>query len=660
MQYSDLCSFYERIERLSGRLEMTDQLVELYRSTSSDLLETVVRLTKGEIRPGFEGVELGVAEKLVVKALHMVTTFSMEEIEGEKVRNGDIGSAAESLVGRKRQAALFHEPLTVKRVFTSLSKIASVEGRSSQDLKLKLIAELLHDSSPVEAKYLTRTVCQKMRLGIADMTQIDAFAYIHTAEIDGLHDLLIGAGLSENDEHLKAIMKHMPTAMNSLAEPHSVLKEKGLEKDSIRSIKEKVMEIRSQIQQNRETIVRAYNIHPDLGRIAALLASGGMDSINEVKVTPGIPLRAMLGERLPSISDIIEKMEGQAALEYKYDGLRVQAHITGSGQEVKLFSRQLENITEQFPDVAGYLGSMFRGRDCILEGECVPVEAGTGSMLPFQVISQRRGRKYELHDKMEEIPVVLVLFDCLYLNGNEMIGEQYLKRREAILEAIPCLTEDIDTSKGLALSKMLLITEAEEGEEFFTRALNDGCEGVMAKSVGKGSIYQAGNRGWLWIKYKKDYHSELNDTLDLVIVGAYHGSGRRGGTFGAFLMAAYDSDEDKFRTVCKLGSGFNDRHLEELPGILSGLRTESGPHPGVDTGLSADVYIRPQIVLEVKAAEITFSPIHTCAWGKLKGNAGLALRFPRFTGRIRDDKGPRDATTVREVIDLYHQQVKTL
>ncbi|MBN1540075.1 MAG: ATP-dependent DNA ligase [Candidatus Thermoplasmatota archaeon] len=660
MQYSDLCSFYERIESLSGRLEMTDQLVELYRSTPSELLETVVRLTKGEIRPGFEGLELGVAEKLVVRALYMVTMFSIDEIEEEKVRSGDIGIAAEALVGRKRQTALFHEPLTVSRVFASLSRIAFVEGRSSQDLKLKLIAELLHDSSPIEAKYLTRTVCQKMRLGIADMTQIDAFAYIHTPEIDELHDLLIGFGLSDNDEHVRAIKKHLPTAMNSFSEPHSVLKEKGLDKDSIRSIKEKVQEVKALVQQNRETIVRAYNIHPDLGRIAALLASGGMESINEVKVTPGIPLRAMLGERLPSISDIIDKMDGRTALEYKYDGLRVQAHITGSGQDVRLFSRQLENITDQFPDVAGYLGSMFRGEDCILEGECVPVEAGTGSLLPFQVISQRRGRKYELHDKIEEIPVVLVLFDCLFLNGSEMIGEPYLKRRGAILEAIPGLTEDIEAGQGLALSKMLLITDAEEGEEFFIRALNDGCEGVMAKSVGKESIYQAGNRGWLWIKYKKDYHSELNDTLDLVVVGAYHGSGRRGGTFGAFLMAAYDSDEDRFRTVCKLGSGFNDRHLEELPGILSGLRTEGGPHPQVDAGMPVDVHIIPQIVLEVKAAEITFSPVHTCAWGKLKGNAGLALRFPRFTGRIRDDKGPRDATTVHEMIGLYRQQVKTL
>ncbi|MBN1389878.1 MAG: ATP-dependent DNA ligase [Candidatus Thermoplasmatota archaeon] len=660
MLYSDLCSFYGRIEELSGRLEMTDQLVELYRITPLELIETVVRLTKGEIRPGYEGLEMGVAEKLVLKALYMVTMLPVEEIEEERVRKGDIGSAAEILVGKKRQTSLFHEPLTVTRVFTSLTRIASVEGRSSQDLKLKLIAELLHDSTPMEAKYLTRTVCQKMRLGIADMTQIDALSYHNTPGIDELGDFLVHNGLPLDDGLVQAVRKHLATAMSTLAETRTLIKEKGMEKDVVRSMTERVQKIRSVVQENRETIVRAYNIHPDLGYIASLLASGGIGNMGHINVTPGIPLRAMLGERLPSISGIMEKMGGKVALEYKYDGLRVQAHITDMGKNVILFSRQLENITDQFPDVAGYLGSMFKGQDCILEGECVPVESGTGRMLPFQVISQRRGRKYDLEDKIEEVPVILVLFDCLYLNGSEYIGKPYLERRDAIRQAIPDLSERMDTGSGLALSRMEIMTDADEGENFFLVALDDGCEGVMAKSVGEGSIYQAGNRGWLWIKYKKDYHSELMDTMDLVIIGAYHGSGRRGGTFGAFLMAAYDSDDDVFRTICKLGSGFNDRHLEELPALLTELQVPGGQNPKVDTRMEPDVYIIPSIVLEVKAAEITFSPVHTCAWGYLKDNAGLALRFPRFTGRIRDDKGPYDATTVREVIGLYGQQIKSL
>ncbi|MGA1792653.1 MAG: ATP-dependent DNA ligase [Thermoplasmatota archaeon] len=660
MLYSDLCSFFDRIENLSGRLEMTDQLIELYISTPPENIETVVRLTKGEIRPGYEGVELGVAEKLAVKAIYLVTMISAEEIEEERIRTGDIGSAAEILIGRKRQAALFHEPLTVDRVFSSLTRIASVEGRSSQDLKLKLIAELLHDSSPLEAKYLTRTLCQKMRLGIADMTQIDAFAYLHTEEIDELHRSLIEAGIPGMDALIEGIGKHLAKPLAEMLESKVRLKEAGMEKDRITELLEQVSMVKNLVQKNREEIVKAYNIHPDLGHIAVTLARGGMGSIREIGVVPGIPLRAMLGERLPSISDIIEKMGGTAALEYKYDGLRVQAHLDDSGDSIHLFSRQLEDITEQFPDVVGSLRKGFRGQNSILEGECVPVDPKNGEMLPFQVISQRRGRKYELDSKIDEIPVVLVLFDCLYLDGKTLIDRPYMERRAAISRALPGVSEKIEGSVGISLSRMEIVSEHGEGEDFFNNALDDGCEGVMAKSTSERSVYQAGSRGWLWIKYKKDYRSELEDTLDLVVVGAYHGTGRRGGTFGALLMAAYDEDSDMYRTVCKLGSGFNDQHLEILPGLISDIRTGGAPHKKVDSKMPADVYISPYVVLEVKGAEITFSPIHTCAWGSLKENAGLALRFPRFTGRFREDKAPTDATTVKEIMDLYKAQVKTL
>ncbi|MGA1820511.1 MAG: ATP-dependent DNA ligase [Thermoplasmatota archaeon] len=660
MLYSDLCSFYERIESLSGRLEMTDQLVELYRMTPPELIETVVRLTKGEIRPGYEGIELGVAEKLAMKAIYLVTMISPEEIEEERVRAGDIGSAAENLIGRKKQTALFHEILTVERVFSSLTRIASIEGRSSQDMKLKLIAELLHDSSPLEAKYLTRTVCQKMRLGIADMTQIDAFAYLHTGEIDELYSSLGEIGIKGMDPVIEGIGKHLATPLAEMLESKGKLKGSGMEKEQAAEILEQVSNVKNLVQNNREGIVKAYNIHPDLGHIAVTLAMGGMVSIREIGVVPGIPLRAMLGERLPSISDILEKMGGTAALEYKYDGLRVQAHIDGSGDSIHLFSRQLEDITGQFPDVVGSLKREFKGRDSILEGECVPIDPASGEMLPFQVISQRRGRKYELDNKIDEVPVVLVLFDCLYLDGQTLIDSPYLDRRKAITRAFPGSSEKMDGKIGLSLSRMEIVSDPEKGEDLFNSALDDGCEGIMAKSISDRSVYQAGSRGWLWIKYKKDYRSELDDTLDLVVVGAYHGTGRRGGTFGALLMAAYDEDADMYRTVCKLGSGFNDQHLEMLPGLISDIRTGGAPHKKVDTKMPADVFISPYVVLEVKGAEITFSPIHTCAWGTMKENAGLALRFPRFTGRFREDKAPTDATTVKEMIELYKAQVKTL
>jgi DNA ligase-1 len=425
-------------------------------------------------------------------------------------------------------------------------------------------------------------------------------------------------------------------------------------------LKEKVRKLKESIQKNRESIVKAYNIHPDLGYIASILSREGITSVEKVGIEPGTPLRAMLGERLPSISDILEKMNGKAALEYKYDGLRVQAHIKEHGRSVHLFSRQLEDITDQFPDVVGYIQDRFKGSDAIIEGECVPIDTRTGDMLPFQVISQRRGRKYDLKQKMEEIPVNLVIFDCLYQNGIEMIDRPYLARRDALRTIFQNLSETIDEAKGLSLSRMTIVQDPIEGEEFFNTALSDGCEGIMAKSIEDGSVYQAGSRGWLWIKFKRDYQSDMMDTLDLVVVGAYHGTGRRGGTLGAFLMAAYDKRSDTYQTVCKLGSGFNDQHLQQLPGLLSDLRTSGDPNVKVRTRMEADLYFNPFMVLEVMGAEITFSPIHTCAWGELKEDAGLAVRFPRFTGRFREDKGPEDATSVEEIVNMYEEQIKTI
>lgn len=658
MLYGALCSFYERIESLSKRLDMTDQLIRMYRETPKGKLGMIVRLTKGEIRPGYEGFELGVAEKLVVKAIYMVTMIPVSRIEEERIRTGDIGKTAESLIAGKKQTTLFHEPLTVDRVFSNLERIASSEGRSSQDLKLKLIADLLHDADPFEAKFITRTVCQKMRIGIADMTQIDAMAYIHTQEIGELyHDL----GKYSILKDFQGLKDHLVGPLNELYDSLSSSEDRGIDREAARDIRDRIKKVKRSVQLNRERIVRAYNIHPDLGHIADLLSNAGIDGLEKIKVTPGIPLRAMLGERLPSISGIIEKMGGRTALEFKYDGLRVQAHIIPQGQRrVKLFSRQLEDITNQFPDVLEYLENGFRGSDCILEGECVPVDMNTGEMLPFQVVSQRRGRKYELDAKMEEIPVRLVLFDCLYLDGVDLTNRPYPERRKMITCAIPGLQEEAYPVKGLSLSEMKIVDDPDVGEEFFLRALGDGCEGVMAKSIDQNSKYQAGSRGWLWIKYKKDYQTEMTDTLDLVVVGAYHGTGRRGGTYGALLMAAYDRTENMYRTVCKLGSGFNDTDLGELPGKLVDLRTGGGPHKTVDTKMKADLYFSPFIVLEVRGGEITFSPTHTCALGVIRKDAGLALRFPRFTGRYREDKAPEQATSVDEIVSMYRQQVKTI
>lgn len=661
MDYIKLAGRFYNIERMSGRLEMTDELISLISETPGEDLEKVIRLIQGQIRPGYEGVEIGVAEKLAVKALYQVTMISESEIDRIRKETGDIGKTAESIIRKKKQTSLFSTPLTVERVFNNLDRIASREGKSSQDTKLKIIAEMLHDSSPVEARYITRTVCSKMRIGTADMTIIDAFAYSFS---DGFDDAVSRLDeLDLNDDIKKKVRdlgSRKTAPLYDLIEILSKPTKLDMDREIVRAASDILKELKDRIQLNREKIVRANNIHPDLAFIGNLIAESGIDRIEEINITPGIPLRSMLGERLRSVEDILEKLGGRCAFEYKYDGLRVQAHVVNEngGNRVRLFSRQLEDITGQFPDVVENLKRSFKGNDCIVEGECVPVDPNTLELLPFQVISQRRGRKYDLDEAVRSVPVSLILFDCLYADGIDMTGMGYLKRRDMIESVLPTISGEITMDPGISISTMSIVGDPEEGEDFFLRSLDDGCEGIMAKSIDDSSVYKAGNRGWMWIKYKKDYRSELTDSLDLVAVGGFHGSGRRGGSIGALLMAVYDDKENVYRTVCKLGSGFTDDHLSEFGEIFGDLKVPAR-NPRVDTKMEPDMYFEPRIVLEVIAAEISFSPVHTCGWDSMKDGAGLALRFPRFTGRIRDDKGPEQATTVQEIIDMYKSQRKT-
>jgi DNA ligase-1 len=344
-------------------------------------------------------------------------------------------------------------------------------------------------------------------------------------------------------------------------------------------------------------------------------------------------------------------MGGRCAFEYKYDGVRIQAHID-SQKKIKLFSRRLEDITDQFPDVVSALREAFVSKDVIIEGECVPVDINTGEMLPFQEVSHRRGRKYDLSVAIEDYPVRTFLFDCLYLDGVDLTESPFLERRKA-------LEKCIRPSEDVRLSEIRILDRVEDVERFFEEALKDGCEGLMAKSIGEDSIYRAGARGFLWIKYKKEYRSEMSDTVDLVVVGAFAGRGRRKGVYGALLMATYNDKEDSFETVCKLGSGFDDATLAALPSMLEPYKLQR-MHPKVRSKLEADYWFEPALVMEVLGSEITLSPTHTCSYSLIKKDAGLAIRFPRFTGRFRSDKDPREATTSIELVEMYKRQLKKI
>ena len=584
LDYAIIADAYEKIEATTKRLEMTDLLVELLKNTPKNVIAKVVYLTQGKIYPDFIGLEIGVAEKLAIKALARASGRKQSEIEDDLRKSGDVGETAQKILAKKKQSTFFQKKLTVERVYETLDKMAKTAGSGAVGSKMALLAGLLSDASPKEAKYILRTVTGNLRLGIADMTVLDALAIAY------------GGG-----------------------------------------------------KENREFIERAYNISSDLGRVANVVADKGLVGIKKFQVVVFEPIRPMLAERLASPEEILEKLGGKCVAEYKYDGERVQAHK--KGKEVVLYSRRLERISSQYPDAVELVKDYVKAEEAILEAECVAVDVETGELLPFQELMHRR-RKYGVKEAMQQYPVSLFMFDALYVDGKDLTLETYPLRRQLLEKAI----QESDRVKA---AKQRKTSSTKELEEFFEEAIEDGCEGLMCKSIGKDSVYQAGARGWLWIKYKRDYKSEMTDTVDLVVVGAFHGRGKRAGTYGALLLAAYNKKADVFETVTKLGTGFTDEDLKKLPELLK-EHLVPRKHSRVQSKLEADVWFEPKVVLEVLGAEITLSPIHVCALDSIRKDSGLAIRFPRFTGKYRTDKAAEDATTSVEIVEMYRNQLKQI
>jgi DNA ligase-1 len=584
LRYEIIAEAYEKIEATTKRLEMTDILVDLLKCTSRDVIDKVVYLTQGKVYPDFVGLEIGVAEKLAIKVLARASGRNESEIEEDLKKSGDIGETAQTFIARKRQATFFQQPLTVEKVHETLDKMARASGSGTVDLKTALLAGLLSNATPREAKYIMRTVTGNLRLGIADMTVLDALAIAY------------GGG-----------------------------------------------------KEARELTERAYNISSDLGRVARVVAEEGLEGIGRFEVSVGEPIRPMLAERLSSPEEILEKLGGKCAAEYKYDGERIQAHK--EGDKVVLFSRRLEDISGQYPDVVGLLREHVRGKRAVLEGEVVAVDLDTGEMRPFQELMHRR-RKYEIEKTMGEYPVSLFMFDALYVNGKDLTLKSYPVRRLA-------LEKTVKASDRVKITEALETGNAKELEKFFLEAIEYGCEGLVCKSISGDSIYQAGARGWFWIKYKRDYKSEMTDTVDLAVVGAFHGRGKRAGKYGALLLATYNRENDTFETVTRCGTGFKDEDLAKLPKMMQ-AHVIFHRHPRVQSMLEADVWFEPVVVLEILGAEVTLSPIHTCATDSVRKGTGLAIRFPRFTGNYRLDKAAEDATTSSEIVEMYRNQLKKI
>ncbi len=552
MRYSELADLYRRLEKTTLKTLKTRFVADFLKKTPDELLEIVPYLILGKVFPDWDERELGVGEKLLIRAVSMATGVPEKEIENSIKDTGDLGESVALALKKRKQRSFFSQPLTIKRVYNTFVKIAEAQGEGSQDRKMKYLANLFMDAQPEEGKYIARTVLGTMRTGVAEGILRDAIA---------------------------EAFKVKP-----------------------------------------ELVERAYMLTSDFGYVAKIAKLEGNEGLSKVNIQIGKPIRPMLAQNAASVKDALLEMGGEAAFEIKYDGARVQVHR--DGDRVIIYSRRLENVTRSIPEIVEAVKASIKPSRVIVEGELVAVSEN-GRPRPFQYVLRRFRRKYNIEEMIEKIPLELNLFDILYVEGESLIDTPFKERRKR-------LEESVNESEKIKLAEQLVTKKVEEAEGFYKRALELGHEGLMAKRLD--SIYEPGNRGKKWLKIKPTM-----ENLDLVIIGAEWGEGRRAHLLGSFLVAAYDPNSGEFVPVGKVGSGFTDEDLMEFTKMLKPLIVrEEGKF----------VEIEPKVVIEVTYQEIQKSP---------KYKSGFALRFPRYVA-LREDKSPEEADTIERVAQLYEFQ----
>ncbi len=572
--FRDLAEVFQRLERTSSNAALVSILAAFLSKLTPDEARAVAYLVRGEVAAPFAGQEIGMADRMVMRAVAEAYAVPEGRVERLFATTGDLGTVAEDLSrgSRGRAKALLF-------VFEELRSIARISGQGSQQQKCARLAKLLAAASGVEAKYILRTVLGTHRIGVADMTFLRALAKAFTGTVE-----------------------------------------------------------------NRRSAEAAYNVLPDLGEVSRRMGRSGLAGIKQPMPVPGTPVRVMLASRVQTLGDVALHMRGEMFVECKYDGERMQIHRDGNGR-VLAFSRRLENITHQYPEIISVFNRSKVPKNTILEGKIVALDASTDRLLPFQTLMQRR-RKHKIQAYVDKVPIALFAFDLLLFKNKNLLNRPLAERRR-LLESC------IKPSRLIRLSKYIVSTKVAGIERYFRKAIADGAEGVVIKAAT--GPYQAGRRSWLWIKFKREYQKQLADTFDLVVVGALHGKGHRAGSYGSLLLASFDPFTNKYYTLTKVGAGFSDQLLQSLPKLLKSYVIRE-KHRLVDTGMAADVWFEPAKVIEVTGAELTVSPVHTVAHHLLK-SGGLALRFPRFV-RIRNDKAAEQATSVEEIYDMYRSAMR--
>lgn len=478
-----------------------------------------------------------------------------------------------------------HHLLSIIQVHDALSDLEKITGKGAQEERAHAFEALLKKLDPLSAGTVVRIVLGNLRLGFSDMTIIDALSW-----------MLVGnKSLHERIEH-------------------------------------------------------AYNLCADLGYIASVLKEDGIEGLEKVHVTLGVPIRPAAAERLSSTREIIEKL-GPSVAQHKLDGFRLQVHVRHSGDDVQMwfFSRNLQNMSEMFPDLVKEFKKI-KADSFIVEGEAIVFDEQTGSFVPFQETVKRK-RKHDIEEVAAQLPLRFYVFDILYLNGHSVMDKAHHTRRELILK----LFNATDENAVIQPINEQPVETAQQLEHYFLHAFDAGLEGVVVKRPN--AHYQPGKRNFNWIKLKRHEEGELQDTIDVVILGYYAGKGKRSSFgIGAFLVGVYNKKDDRYETIAKVGTGLTDQEWHELKQRCDKYAVPEKPLSVVCAKeLTPDVWVTPRMVCVVRADEITLSPIHTA--GKTHNHLGFALRFPRIMG-YRDDKNAEQATTIKEIKELYEMSLR--
>ncbi|RCI13776.1 hypothetical protein L249_7983 [Ophiocordyceps polyrhachis-furcata BCC 54312] len=642
--YAALCQTFSLIELTTKRLVIMGHcslfLRQVMRLTPDDLLPTVL-LMVNKLAPDYAGIELGIGESLIMKAIGETTGRSIQVIKADQKEIGDLGLVA--VKSRSTQPTMFKQkPLTVRAVHQGLMTIATVTGSGAQGRKVDNIKKLLSaaDASasgkiditkdrggPSEAKFIIRFLEGKLRLGLAERTVLVSLAQAavcREAEEEGR--VPSTAELEKGESMLKTVYSELPS----------------------------------------------YDVV-----VPALLKHGIEKLRDECKLRPGVPLKPMLAKPTKAITEVLDRFEGQTfTCEYKYDGERAQIHYVArdapqhldeaaDGANVKaaggvacIFSRNSEDLSKKYPDILAKLHSWV-GKETmsfVLDCETVAWDVEERKVLPFQQLMTRKRKDVKVEDV--KVKVCVFAFDLLYLNGRAVVEKSLRERRELLRQAFTPVEGEF------AFASCMNGQELDEIQGFLEESVKASCEGLMVKMLdGKESGYEPSKRSRNWLKIKKDYLTGMGDSLDLVVIGAYHGRGKRTSVYGAFLLACYNQTTETYETICNIGTGFSETELESLHEKLSSI-TIDRPKPYYSHASSAqhqpDVWFEDRFVWEVKAADLTLSPRYKAASSgpvdaSLPAGRGISLRFPRFV-RLREDKKPRDATSSRQVTELYRKQ----